>query len=201
MKTQNRSITHRNRHPTVGHSLHVVREEMQNPHPPRHLHPRLDLHRGPHPKPVRAVRENNRAHILRRRPRRVQRKGLDGEGGGHVLGPAGPDLPGRDEHEAHLAAGVQQLERAVVVGEGGPVGVLDGDVLGEGEVDGGAVGDGEGGELDGVDGDLGLGGLEDGEEHDEDHNDDEDEEDRGDDARREVGAARWGLLVPWFAHG
>lgn len=182
MKPQDRSITHGNSHTAIRHSLHMVRKEMQKPNPPRHLHSRLDLHRGSHSEPTQPV-SDDRSDVLRRRRRcrRGQRERLDGEGGGHVLDPAGVDLAGGDEHEADLAAGVEELERAVVVGELGAVGVLDGDVLGEGEVDG-VVGDGEGGELDGVDGDLGVGGLEDGEEDDEDDDGDEDEEDCGDDA-------------------
>lgn len=59
------------------------------------------------------------------------------------------------------------------MGEDFSVGVTDGDVLGEGEVDG-AVGDGEGGKLNGVDGDLGVVGFEDGEVDDKDNDEDED---------------------------
>ncbi|KAK2966526.1 hypothetical protein RJ640_019055, partial [Escallonia rubra] len=157
----------------------MVGKEVQHPDPARHVHPRLDLHGGSDPSPAKPV-GHSRPHILRLGDR--HREGLDGERGRHVLGPAGVDLSGGDEHEAHLAAGVQQLQRAVVVGEHGPVGVLDGGVLGEGEVHG-AVGDGEGGELDCRHGDLGVLRLEQGEEHDEDHNHHEDQEDRGHNAR------------------
>jgi len=59
------------------------------------------------------------------------------------------------------------------VGEGGAVRVPDGGVLGEREVDG-AVSDGERGELDGVDGDLGVLGFEHSVVHNEDDDDDED---------------------------
>jgi len=59
------------------------------------------------------------------------------------------------------------------VGEGGAVRVPDGGVLREREVDG-AVNDGERGELDGVDGDLGILGFEHGEVHNEDDDDDKD---------------------------
>lgn len=56
------------------------------------------------------------------------------------------------------------------MGENGAVGVVDGDVLGEGEGDGG-VGDGEGGELDGVDGEVWVLGFEEGEVDDEGYDD------------------------------
>lgn len=105
--------------------------------------------------------------------RRRQGKGLDGEGGRHVLSPAGVDLAGGDEHETDLGAGVEELEGAVEVGENGAVRVPDGGVLGEGEVDG-AVDDGERGELDGADGDFGVLWFENGEVDDEDDDDDED---------------------------
>lgn len=62
------------------------------------------------------------------------------------------------------------------MGEGGSVRVSNGDVLGEGEVNG-AVRDGEGGELDGVDADLGVFGFEDREVDDEDDDHHEDQED------------------------
>ena len=84
------------------------------------------------------------------------------------------------------------------MGKHGPVRVLDRDVLGEGEVDG-AVREGEGGELDGFNGDSGVLGLEYGEEHDKDHDHHEDQEDRGHDARREICTARW-RLSPLLAH-
>lgn len=73
------------------------------------------------------------------------------------------------------------------MGEGVAVRVSDGDELGEGEVDG-AVRGGVGGEVEGVNGDLGLFGLEDCEEDDEDDDGNEDEEDGGDDAGGEVGS-------------
>ncbi|KAB1226829.1 hypothetical protein CJ030_MR1G007506 [Morella rubra] len=165
---------------TLHPDLVSMGEEVQDPDPTSHLHPGLDLHGGPDsestPTPTANttctydvwVRGPYDAHRLGSR----QEEGLNGEGGSHVLGAARVDPAGRDEHEPDLAAGVEELEGAVVVGEGGPVGVADGDVLGEGEVDG-AVGDGEGGELDGVDRDLGVVGLEDGEIDDEDDDDDE----------------------------
>ncbi|KAK3003397.1 hypothetical protein RJ639_019392, partial [Escallonia herrerae] len=168
----------------------MVGKEVQHPDPARHVHPRLDLHGGSDPSPAKPV-GHSRPHILRLGDREGER--LDGERGGHVLGPAGVDLSGWDEHEAHLAAGVQQLQRAVVVGEHGPVGVLDGGVLGEGEVHG-AVGDGEGGELDGRYGDLGVLRFEQGEKYDDDHNHHEDQEDGGYNARGQVCTARWRKL-------
>lgn len=139
MKSQDRSITYRNSHSTIRFSLHMMRKDMQNPNPTRHLQPRLHLHRRPHPESVQPV-GHRRPHILRLGHR--HRKRLDGEGRRHVLGPAGADLAGGDEHEPYLAAGVEELESAVVVGEDGAVRVCDGDVLGEGEVNGG-VGEGK----------------------------------------------------------
>ncbi|XP_070667404.1 uncharacterized protein [Malus domestica] len=65
------------------------------------------------------------------------RERLGGEGGGHELGLTHFDLAGAYEHEPDLAAGVDKLESAVVVAESGAIRVVDGDVLGEGEVDGG----------------------------------------------------------------
>lgn len=124
-----------------------------------------------------------------------QRERLDGEGGGHVLGPTRVDLPGGDEHEPHPRSGVEELDCAVVVGEGGAIGVLDGDVLSEGEADG-VVRDGEGGELDGVDGDLGLFGFEDGEVNDADDDEEEDEENCGHNAGGQIGPAR--RRTRWF---
>lgn len=65
--------------------------------------------------------------------------------------------------------------------EGGFVWVPNGDVLGESEVNGGGVvRDGEGREVDGVNGDFGVVGFEDSEVNDEDDDDNEDEEDCGD---------------------
>lgn len=86
---------------------------------------------------------------------------------------------GWNKNESDGAAGVGELEGAVVVSEGVAVGVSDGDELEEGEVDG-AVADGEGRELDGVDGDFGGFGLEYEEVDDNDDGDDEEEEDSGD---------------------
>lgn len=67
------------------------------------------------------------------------------------------------------------------MGEDGAVGVVDGDVLREREADGG-VGEGECGELDGVDGEAGILGLEDGEVDDGGDDDDENQENGGHDA-------------------
>lgn len=186
METQDRSVTDRNGDAAVGACLHVVREQVQDPDPARHLQRGLHLHTRPDPKSAQPVR-HRRPHALRLRRRR-ERERLHGEGGGHVLSPAGGDFAGGDEHEADLAAGVEQLEGAVVVGEDGAVRVVDGDVLGEGEADGGVV-DGEGRELDGVDGEVGVLGLEDGEVDDAGDDDEEDEEDGGDDAGGQVGTA------------
>lgn len=62
--------------------------------------------------------------------------------------------------------------------ESSAVRVSNGGVLREGEVDG-AVNDGEGGELDGVDGDLGVLWFENGVVDYEDDDDDENQEDCG----------------------
>lgn len=163
---------------------------MQDPDPPLHPHPRVDLQarRG---RPDTGS-DGDRIGV-------GVAEGLDGEGGGHVLRAAAGDLSGGDEHEADLVAGVGELEGAVVVGEFVAVRVSDGDELGEGEVDG-AVRDGEGGELEGVNGDLGFFGFEEGEEDDEDDDGDEDEEDGGDDAGGKVGSASrgggiWGFVI------
>lgn len=65
--------------------------------------------------------------------------------------------------------------------ENDAVGVADGDVLGEGEPDGGVSG-GEGGDLDGVDGEIWLFGFDDCEVDNEDYYDEEDQEDCGESA-------------------
>lgn len=69
---------------------------------------------------------------------------------------ASVDFSCRDENKTErcIAVGVGELKRTVIVSESFTVRVGDGDELEECEVNGG-VGDGEGGELDGVDGDLG----------------------------------------------
>ena len=156
-------------------------EKVQHPHAPRHRNPRLHLHRGLHP-----VNSTTGGGSHRRRGRR-QGERLDGEGGGHVLCPAGVDGAGGDEHEADLLAGVDELQGAVVVGERGAVRVPDGGVLGEREVDG-AVWDGEGREPDGADGDLGVLRPEEYEVNDENGDEDENQEDGGNQTRRQVGA-------------
>ena len=91
----------------------MTTEEVQHPHAPRHLNPRLDLHRGPHI--TGPINEGGTE---------AQGEGLDGEGGGHVLSPAGGN-----EHEADLSAVVEKLERAVVVRERASVRVPNGGVL------------------------------------------------------------------------
>lgn len=91
---------------------------------------------------------------------------MNGESGGHVLSPPGLNFTGGYKHEPDLVTRVKELNGAVVVRESGAVRVSNGDVLREGEV-GGVVGDGEGRELDGVDGDLGVFWFEDGEVNDE----------------------------------
>lgn len=190
MKTQHRSVTHSNGDCTPGFSLRVVSEKVHDPNPTRHLQPGLYLHRGPSTssaaEPTEPIPELGRAHRNRTLDRpgcshiRIRnREGLDGESGGHELGLTRFDLAGGYEHEPDLVTGVEQLERAVVVAKRGPVGVPNGDELGEGEVNGG-VEDGEGGELDGADGDFGVLGFEDGEVNDEGDDDDEDKEDCGD---------------------
>lgn len=150
----------------------MMTEEMQHPNPARHLYPGLDLHRGPDSKPTKPI-SDSRPHIERLVD--GQREGLHGEGSSHVLALARGDLSGGDEHEAHLTSAVEELEGAVVVGKDGPVGVEDGDVLREGEVNG-AVSHGEGGQLDGVDCEVNVLGLEDGEVNNEDDYDNENQE-------------------------
>ncbi|KAK2987547.1 hypothetical protein RJ640_021601 [Escallonia rubra] len=88
----------------------------------------------------------------------------------------------QNEDEADWGVRVGELEGAVVVGKGVAVGVGDGDVLEEGEVHG-VVGDGEGWELDGVDGDLGVFRFEEKEVNDDDSGRQEEQEDRGHYAR------------------
>ena len=114
----------------------MVREEVQNPNPARHFHPRLNLQIGSDSEPSEAVGDRG-SHGLRHRP---QWERLHREGGSHVLGPAGADLPGGNEHEAHLIPTVEQLKRAVVMRELRLVRVLHRHVLRECEVDG-AIGD------------------------------------------------------------
>lgn len=76
-----------------------------------------------------------------------------------MLGPATLDLAGWNEHEAHRLPVVDQLQRAVIVGELVPVRVGDRDVLEEGEVNG-SVGDRESWKLHGVDSNFGNFGPE-----------------------------------------
>lgn len=148
-------------------------EEVQHFDTPRHLQLGLDFHSGLNPKPIVEAHSVAVGQCGAHPGRHREGEGLDGEGGCHVLRPASVDLAGGDEHEADLAAGVDELEGAVVVRECGAVRVSNGGVLGESEVDG-AVSDGEGGELDGVDGDFGVLGFEDGVVYNEDNDDDED---------------------------
>ncbi|KAK2974370.1 hypothetical protein RJ640_021226 [Escallonia rubra] len=90
---------------------------------------------------------------------------------------------GAAQDEADRGVGVGGWAGAVVVG----VGVGDGDVLEEGEVHD-AVGDGEGRELDDVDGDLGVFRFEEEEViNDDDSGSQEEQEDRGHYARGKVG--------------
>lgn len=145
---------------------------MQHPHSPRHRQPRLHLHGGGGPHPINAAEDRER---------------VDGESGGHILSSAGVDVTGGDEHEADLPAGVDELEGAVVVGEGGTVRVSDGGVLGEGEVDG-AVREGEGREADGGDGDVRVVRFEESKVKDEKDDNNENQEGCGDQTRRQVGA-------------
>lgn len=155
----------------------MVRKEMQNPNPTRHLQPRLHLHTRPDSEPTEPIRHSGPyAFGL---PWNWKREGLNGKCGGHVLRPAGGDLSGGYEHETHLAAGVEELQRTIVVCENGAVRVVDGDVLGEGEANGGVV-DGEGGDLDGVDGEIGVLWLENGEVDNEGYNDYKNQENGGD---------------------
>ncbi|CAN6713249.1 unnamed protein product [Malus baccata var. baccata] len=160
----------------------MVGEKVHDANPPRHLQPRLNLHCGPAgsgagaAQPAEPISESGPHWVLDHPGNPIgigDRERLDGEVGGHELGLTRFDLAGGYEHEPDLAAGVEELEGAVVVVEGCPVGIADGDVLGEGEADGGVLG-GEGRELDGGDGDFGVFGFEDGEVDDEDDDDDED---------------------------
>lgn len=126
-------------------------EEIQHPNPTRHFHLRLDLQARSDPVPITGrpntgestteIRFHQGTRFRRRRGIR-EREGLNGESGGHVLRLTRFDLAGGYEHKPDLRTRVNQLNRAVVVGESGLVGVLDGDVLREGEVDG-VVRDGE----------------------------------------------------------
>lgn len=170
----------------------MVSEEVQNPNPTGHLHLRFDLQRRADSVPVHSLRDGG--------DRSRQGEWLDRESGGHVLRLAGVDFAGGNEHESNLRAGVEELERAVVVRERGFVRVSDGDVLRESEIDG-AVGDGERRQLDGGDGDLRILRLEDGEEDDEDDDDDEYQENRGDYTGRQVRAAGRRVVAVRFAHG
>lgn len=112
-------------------------EHVQHLDPTHHLHPGFHLHGRSNPHSVEAI-----GHGGAQARRRRQGKGLNGESGGHVFGASGVDVAGGNEHESDLIAGVEKLERAIVVGEEGSVGISDGGVLSEGEIDG-AVGNGE----------------------------------------------------------
>lgn len=76
-----------------------------------------------------------------------------------MLRPTTVDLAGWNKHYTHRLAGVTELKRAVVVSELIAIWVRNGDVLEESEVNA-AVSNGEGGELNGVDGDFGSFGFE-----------------------------------------
>lgn len=153
---------------------------MQDPNPTRHLHLRLYLHCRPDPIPTATLYGSHCAHRLWGH----QRERLNSKSGRHVLGPTRVDGTGGYEHEPDPGTRIEELECAVVVSEGGFVWVPNGDVLGESEVNGGGVvRDGEGREVDGVNGDFGVVGFEDSEVNDEDDDDNEDEEDCGDYAR------------------
>lgn len=124
-------------------------EKMQYPNPTAHVHPRLNLHRGSDPKAVirqpssrKAARSDRGPHQGAGSGSRRNRERLDGKSGGHVLGLTRSDLAGWNEHEAHLGAGVDELNGAVVVRKGGLVRVFNGDVLRKREING-VVGDGE----------------------------------------------------------
>ncbi|GER34785.1 translation initiation factor IF-2 [Striga asiatica] len=151
MEAQNRSIASTNLHRTFNLRLHVVREEMQETHPTRHLQSGLQLNALPgRPEPAQPIR----GHALGSARTRRHRQRPDGKRGGDVNRPVGGDTSGEYEEDPHLGAAVEEVEGAAVVGEGDAVGAADGDVLGE--VEGGG---GEGWDLDGVDGDpqdLGL---------------------------------------------
>lgn len=155
----------------------MMGKHTEDPNSTHHPNPRFNLHSGPNSEPVitsgKSSCESIRAHINGGVGGIGQGERLDGKGSCHVLGLTGIDFPGGDEHESDLGAGVEELESAVVVRENSLVGVLDGDVLREGEVNG-VVRDGEGGELDGVDGDSGISGLENCEEHNKDNDNNKD---------------------------
>ncbi|KAG0455771.1 hypothetical protein HPP92_023559 [Vanilla planifolia] len=123
-------------------------------------HPRLDLH-------VRDARRRCRS--------RCEGEGIDGELGPHVLRPAAVDLSGRYVHKPHLIACVDELQGAVVVGEGSAVRVSNGGVLHVGEAHG-TVPDGEPRDLDSRDLDCGRSRSEEDEEDHHDSDGDEDEE-------------------------
>lgn len=163
---------------------------MQNPHSTGHLHPRFYLQSWSDPVGISGSPQPGwyrpcKSGCLCGRGGCPKREGLNGEGGSHVLGLTGLDLAGGNEHETHLAAGVKELDGAVVVRENSSVGVVDGDVLRESEADG-VVGDGEGGKLDGGDRNLGVFGFKDGEVYYEDNDEEKDQENGGDYARGKI---------------
>ncbi|EYU32248.1 hypothetical protein MIMGU_mgv1a014392mg [Erythranthe guttata] len=174
-ETQNSTARDLNRHPALDSSLHSVHEHLQHPNPPHQLHPRLYLHRvrRRHAADGRSVIYAADRGSLRRR----QGVLLQIELRGHFLPGAASDSPGGDEDGPDRFAGVDQLQRAVVVRELVAVRVRHGDVLEELEVDG-AVCDGECRELDGVDGDYRRFGLEE-EEVDGDCGDGDGEQEHG----------------------
>lgn len=153
MVTQNSTTNGFNHHRTSPSTIHSMCEHLQHPHPPHQLHSRLYLHGGPTPSsnntsPLAIAAAHQTTHPRRQRIRRYV------EFRRHVLCPSTVDLPRRNEHRPQRLAGVDELHRAVVVGEFVAVGVGDGEQLEECEVHS-AVGDGEVWELERVDGDGG----------------------------------------------
>lgn len=104
---KNRSVGGRDADAATGRGVDVVGEVHQNPNPSLHPHPRRD-HRDP------SFRQGERVH---------------GKAGRHVHSMSAGDFPGGDVHEADLSAGVENLERTIVVGKSGVVGVPHGRVL------------------------------------------------------------------------
>ncbi|KAL0914887.1 hypothetical protein M5K25_015274 [Dendrobium thyrsiflorum] len=104
------------------------------------------------------------------------------------------DAAGEDVGVADVGGAVEKAGGAVVVGEGGAVGVVDEDVEGEGEVDG--KGEGGEGEVRGGAGDGGgdelsarVAGAEEGEgEDDDDGGEEEEEEEKQEEKEREAAA-------------
>lgn len=135
LKAKNSSIRDLNSDPTFSTLLNMMCKYLQHFNTPNQLHLGLELQGGPSGREL---------------------EGVDIEGGGHELGSAGGDVTGGNVHGPERARGRgEELEGAVIVGEGVAVWVAHGHVLEEGEI-GGAVEERERWELEGADGDFGV---------------------------------------------